>query len=78
MLCKHIMAVMPCSIDITWQSFAAAYSSSKFFKIDVNVIKDDIHVADNISDGFDEIPIRQGNYCNNLATWIIPFSIVSK
>ena len=72
------MAVMPCSIDITWQSFAAAYSSSKFFKIDVNVIKDNIHVAHNISDGFDEIPITQGNYCNNLATRTIPFFIVSK
>ena len=41
MLCKHIMAVMPCCKDIIWESFAHAYSSSKFFKIDVNVIEGD-------------------------------------
>ena len=41
MLCKHIMAFMPCCKDITLESFFPAYSSSKFFKIDVNVIKGD-------------------------------------
>ena len=67
---------MLCCKDITWESLAAAYNNSNFFKIDVNAIKgdspkgsktptalekneiDDIHVVDNISDGFHEIPMK--------------------
>ena len=41
MLCKHIIAVMLCCKDITWESLAPAYNNSNFFKIDVNVIKED-------------------------------------
>ena len=73
MLCKHMMAVMRCRKDITWESLAPAYKNSNFFKIDVDVIKgdssneiktttaleknkiDDLHVVDNISDGFHDM-----------------------
>ena len=76
MLCKHMMAVMRCRKDITWESLAPAYKNSNFLKIDVDVIKgdssneiktttaleknkiDDLHVVDNISDDFDEIPMK--------------------
>ena len=41
MLCKHMMALMRCRKDITWESLAPAYKNSNFFKIDVDVIKGD-------------------------------------
>ena len=41
MLCKHMMAVMRCRKDITWESLAPAYKNSNFFKIDVDVVKGD-------------------------------------
>ena len=34
-LCKHMMAVMRCYKDITWESLAPAYKNFNFFKIDV-------------------------------------------
>ena len=76
MLCRHMMAVMRCRKDITWESLTPAYENSNFFKIDVDVIKgdlsnkiktttaleknktDDLHVNDNISEDFDEIPMK--------------------
>ena len=68
-----MMAVMRCCIDIIWESLASAYKNSKFFKIDVDVVKgdspngsktttahelDDIHVVGNISDCFNETPMK--------------------
>ena len=38
MLCKHMMAVMRCRKDITWESLAPAYKNSNFSKMDVDVI----------------------------------------
>ena len=76
MLCKYVMAVMRCCKDIIWESLAPAYKNSKFFKIDIDVIKgdssngskttnaleknkiDDLHIVGNISDDFDEIPMK--------------------
>ena len=75
MLCKHMMAITQCCIDINiiWESHAPAYRNSNFLKIDVDVIKgnspnrsktttaleknkiDDLHVVDNISDGFHDM-----------------------
>ena len=66
------MAVMRCCKHITWESLAPAHKNSNFFKIDVDVSPnrsktttaleknetDDLHVFDNISHGFDEIPMK--------------------
>ena len=66
------MAVMRCCKHITWESLAPAHKNSNFFKIDVDVSPnrsktttaleknetDDLHVFDNVSHGFDEIPMK--------------------
>ena len=41
MLCNHMMALMRCCKDITWESLALVYKNPNFLKIDVDVIKGD-------------------------------------
>ena len=58
------------NIDI-WVSW---YIKSTFYKRFINWIK--IFLKSEAVTG--KTPFRQGNYCNNLATRVIPFFIVSK